>query len=102
MKENSSREATGFNGTYLHSILAKKLEIPLKTGVSLILVTERQANSIPQRPMSTLDTETGLSNINFSMFFGEGDGTVDWTFFRRLSTVGHETGILFKAADHAS
>jgi len=52
--------------------------------------------------MGTLDTETGLSSINFSMFFGEDDGTVDWTFFRRLNAVGHKTGILFKAADHAN
>lgn len=101
IKENSSKKATGFNSTYLHNIPAKKpLEIPLKTGLSQILVTERQANSIPQRPMSTL--ETGFSDTNFSMFFGEGDGTVDWTFFRKPSTVGHKTGILFKAADHVS
>lgn len=52
--------------------------------------------------MGTLDTETGLSDITFSMSFGEGDGTVDQTFFRRLSTAGHKSGILFKAADHTS
>lgn len=52
--------------------------------------------------MSTLDTATGLSDMNFDMFFGEGDGRADWTFFRRPSTVGHETGILFKAVDGAS
>lgn len=105
--ENSFKKLTGFNSTCLKGISTlslspapRDLEIPLKADRAFPNSDEEKANSIPQRPMYTLDIGIGLSAISFSIFFGK--GPADWTFFSRKSAVGHRTGIFFKAADHAS
>lgn len=105
--ENSFKKLTGFDSVCLKRIptpslpsAPRDLEIPLKADRAFLNSAEKKANSIPQRPVYTLDIGRGLSAISFSISFGK--GTADWTFFSRKSAVGHRTGIFFKAADHAS
>lgn len=45
MTENSSRKAAGFNSTYLYSIPAKNLEIPLKTDRVLPISGDRKTGT---------------------------------------------------------
>lgn len=45
MTENSSRKAAGFNSTYLYSIPAKNLEIPLKTDRVLPVSGDRKTST---------------------------------------------------------
>lgn len=45
MMENSSRKAPGFNSTYLYSIPAKNLEIPLKTDRVLPISGDRKTGT---------------------------------------------------------